>query len=331
MKTTSILLAVAFSISTAFAAPMHKDRTHCIEMTECKKMKPLTEEQKQKMQEFKVEVMEYKNSEILPKLTEWKKQLDAAMTPEDLTKLNELREKAEKFRANLAKSVKDMEVGNKDALLQTLKSSKDDMRAIMEELKPLAEKYKGTLENLVETAKPDMEKWKDDIHEIRTEIIIESSTDIEEKADCEKKIRKHHHLNMDLTPMGPMGMKHRGGKAMFMLWNGQSELFDANEESIVSSASDGNVSTSGFTLKQNSPNPANAETSFSFVLDKPATVSLKLYDVNGNEVMTIINSGSFTAGEHTVEGNVRNLSNGTYFYRLTSGSISLQKSMSVTR
>lgn len=329
MKTTSILLAVAFSISTAFAAPMHKDRTHCIEMTECKKMKPLTEEQKLKMQEFKVEVMEYKNSEILPKLTEWKKQLDAAMTPEDLTKLNELREKAEKFRASIAKSVKDMQVGNTESIKEKMISSKDNIVSIMEELKPLAEKYKATLDNLMETAKPDMEKWKDDIHEIRTEIIIESSTD--DKADCEKKIRKHHHLNMDLTPMGPMGMKHRGGKAMFMLWNGQSDLFDTNEESIVSSASDGNVSTSGFTLKQNSPNPSNAETSFSFILDKPATVSLKLYDVNGNEVMTIINNGSFTAGEHTVEGDVRNLSNGTYFYRLTSGTISLQKSMSVTR
>jgi hypothetical protein len=329
MKTTSILLAVAFSISTAFAAPMHKDRTHCMQMTECKKMKPLSEEQKQKIQEFKVEVMEYKDSEILPKMTEWKKQLDAAMTPEDLTKLNELREKAEKFRANLAKSMKDMEVGNIEALKEKMISSKENIVSIMEELKPLAEKYKSTLDNLVETAKPSMEKWKDDIHEIRTEIIIEST--IEEKADCEKKIKKHHHLNMDLTPMGPMGMKHRGGKAMFMLWNGQTDLFDTNEESIVSSASDGNVSTSGFTLKQNSPNPSNAETSFSFILDKPATVSLKLYDVNGNEVMTIVNNGSFAAGEHTVEGDVRNLSNGTYFFRLTSGSISLQKSMSVTR
>lgn len=329
MKTTSILLAVAFSISTAFAAPLHKDRTHCIEMTECKKMKPLTEEQKQKIEEFKVEVMEYKNSEILPTLKEWKKQLDAAMTPEDLTKLNDLRERAEKFRTKISKSFKDMEVGNREALKDVFKSSKDDIRGLMEELKPLAEEYKTTLESLMETAKPSMEKWKDDIHEIRTEIIIESTT--EEKADCEKKIKKHHHLNMDLSPMGPMGMKHPAGKAMFMLWNGQTDLFDTNEESIVSSASDGNVSTSGLTLKQNTPNPANAETSFSFILDKPATVSLKLYDVNGNEVLTIINNGSFTAGEHTVEGNVRTLSNGTYFYRLTSGTISLQKSMSVTR
>ena len=329
MKTPSILLAIAFTVSTAFAAPMHKDRTHCSQMTECKKMKNLTDEQKEKIQEFRVEVMEYKDSEILPAMTEWKKQLDAAMTPEDLTKLNELRQKAETFRSKLAQSMKDMQVGNKDGLKDIMISTKNEMQSIMEELKPLAEKYKGTLENLMETAKPSMEKWKEDVQEIHKETIVETFKN--EEQNCNGKMKKHHRMHLEMSPMGPMGHKHRGGAAMFMLWNGQSELFDTNEESIVASTNDGNVSKSGLTLKQNTPNPSNATTSFSFILDKPATVSMKLYDVNGNEVLTIVNNVAYAAGEHTVNTDVRNLPVGSYFYRLTSGTISLQKNMSVTR
>jgi hypothetical protein len=331
MKTTSILLAIAFTVSTAFAAPMHKDRTNCSQNTECKKMK-LTEEQKQKIQEFKVEMKEYKNSEILPAMTEWKKQLDAAMTSEDLTKLNELRQKAETFRSKLAQSMKDMQVGNKDGLKDIMISSKNEMQTIMEELKPLAEKYKATLENLMETAKPTMDKWKEDAKEIHQEIIVETFKN--EEQPCNGKMKKHHRMHIEkfpMSPLGPMGHKNRGGAAMFMLWNGQSELFDTNEETIVASSNDGNVSKSGLTLKQNTPNPSNATTSFSFVLDKPATVSMKLYDVNGNEVLTIVNNVAYAAGEHTVNADVRNLPVGSYFYRLTSGTVSLQKNMSVTR
>ncbi|GEM_PF-3022151 len=329
MKKMSILVALALTLSVTTASAMHKE-PHCnSDKVECKKMKPLTDDQKQAIQEFKVEMKEYKNSEIIPSLTEWKKQLDAAMTPEDLSKLNSLRLRADEFRGKLVSSMKDMKNGNKQAMKEMFKDSKENMRTIMEELKPFAEKYKGTIENLMETAKPKMEEWREDVMEIHKETTKESFPN--DGKECDMSIMKHHKMRSEMNPMGNIGRRHFGRPAMFMLWNGQSDLFDTNEESIVSSAGNGNVSQSGFTLKQNTPNPSAATTSFSFVVDKPSTVSMKLYDVNGTEVLTIVDNVSYQAGEYTVNADVRNLPIGTYFYRLTSGGISLQKTMSVTR
>lgn len=77
-----------------------------------------------------------------------------------------------------------------------------------------------------------------------------------------------------------------------------------------------NVGTpSEFALYQNYPNPFNPSTMISFALPQRDNVSLKIYDILGNEVALLL-SGKLEAGNHTVEFNAAGLSSGVYLYQL---------------
>jgi len=71
-----------------------------------------------------------------------------------------------------------------------------------------------------------------------------------------------------------------------------------------------------FSLRQNYPNPFNPVTNISFDLRKAADVSLKIFDVSGAEVETLINNESMNAGSQTLLFNGEKLSSGIYFYSL---------------
>lgn len=70
-----------------------------------------------------------------------------------------------------------------------------------------------------------------------------------------------------------------------------------------------------FDLSQNYPNPFNPTTKIDFSLPLDAKVSIKLYDITGREIKTLVND-SRTAGYYTVQFNASDLSSGTYFYRI---------------
>ena len=70
-----------------------------------------------------------------------------------------------------------------------------------------------------------------------------------------------------------------------------------------------------YDLSQNYPNPFNPTTKIDFSLPLDSKVSIKLYDISGREVKTLVND-SRTAGYYTVQFNASDLSSGTYFYRI---------------
>ncbi|MFA7359511.1 MAG: T9SS type A sorting domain-containing protein [Candidatus Kapaibacterium sp.] len=76
-----------------------------------------------------------------------------------------------------------------------------------------------------------------------------------------------------------------------------------------------------YELSQNYPNPFNPTTKIDFSLPLDAKVSIKLYDITGREVKTLVNE-SRTAGYYTVQFNASDLSSGTYFYRIMTKSSS---------
>jgi hypothetical protein len=73
-----------------------------------------------------------------------------------------------------------------------------------------------------------------------------------------------------------------------------------------------------FVLEQNYPNPFNPITNIEFHIADFEFVSLKVFDILGNEVETLINEQMFP-GNYTVKFNGKNLTSGTYFYRLQAG------------
>jgi hypothetical protein len=82
----------------------------------------------------------------------------------------------------------------------------------------------------------------------------------------------------------------------------------------------------GYYLLQNYPNPFNPATSISFELPAKDFVTLKVYDVLGNEVMELVNERK-EAGLHTVQFYAKNLPSGTYFYKLQTDKFSDVKKM----
>ncbi len=73
-----------------------------------------------------------------------------------------------------------------------------------------------------------------------------------------------------------------------------------------------------FALEQNYPNPFNPSTAISYQLPVASTVSLKVFDMLGKEVATLVNARQ-EAGAYTVNFNANTLSSGVYFYRLQAG------------
>ena len=75
----------------------------------------------------------------------------------------------------------------------------------------------------------------------------------------------------------------------------------------------------GYSLSQNYPNPFNPTTKISYRLVSSSNVVLKVYDILGTEVQTLVNEMQ-SKGEHEVIFNGSNLSSGVYFYALRAGS-----------
>ena len=104
----------------------------------------------------------------------------------------------------------------------------------------------------------------------------------------------------------------------------------ANGVIVSVRAKENNVDLDQFTLYQNYPNPFNPTTNISFTLLKSSFVSLKIFDVTGREITTIINK-EMSAGYHICQWNAINSSSGIYYYRLVAGSITQTKKLIVLR
>jgi photosystem II stability/assembly factor-like uncharacterized protein len=81
-----------------------------------------------------------------------------------------------------------------------------------------------------------------------------------------------------------------------------------------------------FSLEQNFPNPFNPTTTIAFSLSHPSYVTLKIFNLLGAEVATVV-ARELRAGSHRVDWNTADFPSGVYFYRVTAGALVETKKM----
>lgn len=87
---------------------------------------------------------------------------------------------------------------------------------------------------------------------------------------------------------------------------------------------------SKFELSQNYPNPFNPVTTIKFSLPQPGNVNLKIYNLLGEEVATLLNS-FLDAGFHAVDFDASGFNSGFYIYKLTTGNSALVRKMMLVK
>jgi len=86
-------------------------------------------------------------------------------------------------------------------------------------------------------------------------------------------------------------------------------------QTLIVGIDNNGLSSNTFELGQNYPNPFRQSTTISYQLPDDGLVSLKVYNVIGNEVTTLVNANQ-KAGSHTIQFNANDLNSGVYYYTL---------------
>ena len=99
---------------------------------------------------------------------------------------------------------------------------------------------------------------------------------------------------------------------------------------VVSVDENENIRISHYSLSQNYPNPFNPSTFIEYKIPESNFVEIKIYDVLGKEIMTLVN-GYKSEGIYKVQFNTDNLPSGVYLYRIKAGNFSETKKMILMR
>lgn len=116
----------------------------------------------------------------------------------------------------------------------------------------------------------------------------------------------------------------------FQPYHNSGLIFYNHDSVIVSSVENNFTAINDFYLSQNYPNPFNPVTRIKFSIPKSDIVQIKVYDILGSEIKTLLNEYK-QSGTYEVEFNASNLPSGVYFYRMSSGIYSETKKMILLR
>lgn len=106
-------------------------------------------------------------------------------------------------------------------------------------------------------------------------------------------------------------------------------------QAIPTGVSEKSPQSTGFRLEQNYPNPFNPKTTINYSLEKPSEVKLKIYNLNGQCISTLV-EGLQSTGNHSIIWNTKNenvlpVSSGIYIYCLETEMLKLQRKMLLVR
>lgn len=96
----------------------------------------------------------------------------------------------------------------------------------------------------------------------------------------------------------------------------QNDTFIVARPSSMTSVEQANESVKDFQLQQNYPNPFNNTTVVRYSISEDSQVSIKVYDISGREIETLVNSNQ-APGTYSIGFGNSALASGTYLYRMT--------------
>jgi hypothetical protein len=108
------------------------------------------------------------------------------------------------------------------------------------------------------------------------------------------------------------------------------EVFNNNFTNFFTNVNSGKPVLMDYSLGQNYPNPFNPGTTISYRLPKNDLVTIKVYDILGREVKTLVNEIK-PAGSYQIYFDASTLSSGVYIYRITTGEYSVSKKMTLLK
>lgn len=85
-----------------------------------------------------------------------------------------------------------------------------------------------------------------------------------------------------------------------------------------------------FELSQNYPNPFNPSTNIEYYVPEKSHISIKIFDIIGNEIMTLVNETK-DKGYYKVKFDASSLPSGVYIYKLESNKVTLSRKMSLIK
>jgi hypothetical protein len=101
-------------------------------------------------------------------------------------------------------------------------------------------------------------------------------------------------------------------------------------EGVASVESISGVTPSNYSLDQNYPNPFNPSTTINFTIPNSDFVTLKMYNILGSEVATLVNE-NLSAGAYKYSFDAQNLASGVYLYELKAGNFREIKKMNLLK
>ncbi len=126
------------------------------------------------------------------------------------------------------------------------------------------------------------------------------------------------------------GLKDYVRKLRFLYYTAEGRIKEMNQGDAADLTGDTERSEFCYELKNNYPNPFNPATTIDYSLSAGGFTTLKIYDLLGREVTTLVNVKQ-DAGSYSVIWNASDFSSGVYFYKLQSAGFVQTKRMILTR
>ncbi|NOX17073.1 MAG: T9SS type A sorting domain-containing protein [Chlorobi bacterium] len=161
---------------------------------------------------------------------------------------------------------------------------------------------------------------------------VVASTDYEYDRDTSAAVT----ITQPQPSVGTLGFV-TGNYVSYSVWvdsvDGHTNLFGVKRLDPIGDVNDDENNRNGYRLYQNYPNPFNPTTTIEYSIPFVGnanfaypTVTLKIYDILGSEITTLVNEKQHT-GNYSIRFNATNLSSGIYFYSLQIGEFTETKKM----